>query len=63
MKDETLLYGVKADEPDYMEVILSSRPEMFEHVKILASKDGYNRFRVAHFKFGERPDFVKAVKH
>ena len=57
---EKLLYGRKKGEPDYMEQLLSTKPECFDKVKILAKKDGFVSFRVSEFELA-KPDFVGAL--
>lgn len=58
---EKILYGVKLDNEDWQEEVLCTQEERFEEVKILASKDGFNRFRVAKINLIEKPDFRKTV--
>lgn len=61
---EYTLWGVKKGEPDYMEDLLyvSNAKENFDKVKQMASKDGYDRFRVSKVDMMEKPDFTKAIK-
>lgn len=58
---EKILYGVRADNEDWQEEILCTQEDRFEQVKILASKDGFNRFRIAEIDLTEKPDFRKTV--
>ena len=58
---EKILYGVRAGNEDWQEEVLCTQEERFEEVKILASKDGFNRFRVAEINLIEKPDFRKTV--
>jgi hypothetical protein len=64
MVSEYTLWGVKKGEPDYMEDLLyvSNTKENFDKVKQMASKDGYNRFRVSKVDMMEKPDFTKAIR-
>lgn len=57
-----LLYGHRIGEPEYMEQILSTKPECFDRVKELAAGDGFTGFRVAIHRDGEKPDFVAALR-
>lgn len=61
MENETILYGVKVGDPDYAEVILSSVPANFERVKRWATRDGFDRFRIAEINLSEKPDFTKTI--
>jgi hypothetical protein len=45
---EHCLWGVKEGNEDWQEELLSTNPEAFERVKLLAAKDGYGRFREAN---------------
>ncbi len=58
MKTEYILYGLKLNEPDYLESIIytSFNRNEIDKVKTLAIKKGYVKFRVATFN-GEAPNF------
>tara|TARA_B110000046_G_scaffold91653_1_gene99632 strand:+ start:269 stop:478 length:210 start_codon:yes stop_codon:yes gene_type:complete len=58
MKTEYILYGLKLNEPDYLESIIytSFNRNEIDKVKTLAIKKGYVKFRVATFN-GEVPNF------
>ena len=58
MKKEYILYGLKKDEPEYMEDIMytSYNKNDIKRAKMLAEKKGYVKFRVATFN-GEVPNF------
>ena len=55
---EYVLYGNKINEPDYMEDIIytSFNPGEISKARILATKKGYVKFRVATYN-GEMPNF------
>ena len=57
-KKEYILYGLKANEPDYMEEILytSFNKKDMKKVKKIGLKKGYIKFRIAIFN-GETPNF------
>jgi hypothetical protein len=59
MKTEYILYGLKLNEPDYMEEVIftSYNPTDIAKAKKLAIKKGYVNFRVATFKMGDMPNF------
>ena len=59
MKTEFILYGLKLNEPDYLESIIHTSFNLNEidKVKTLAIKKGYVKFRVATFN-GEAPNFA-----
>jgi len=59
---ETLLYGRKIDEPEYMEQILSSNPANFDKIKELATKDGFSHFRISKVNLSENPWTKKSIK-
>ena len=58
-KTEFILYGLKLNEPDYLESIIytSFNRSEIDKVKSLAIKKGYVKFRVATFN-GEAPNFT-----
>jgi|TARA_B110000285_G_scaffold169236_1_gene189314 hypothetical protein len=60
MKKEYILYGLKKDEPEYMEDIMytSYNKNDMKRVKMLAEKKGYVKFRLSHFiDDGKLPNF------
>ena len=59
MKTEFILYGLKLNEPDYLESIIhtSFNRNDIDKVKTLATKNGYVKFREATFN-GEAPNFA-----
>tara|TARA_B100001250_G_C19295989_1_gene569711 strand:+ start:52 stop:252 length:201 start_codon:yes stop_codon:yes gene_type:complete len=58
MKIEYILYGLKINDPDYMEDIIytSYNPSEISKARKLAIKKGFVKFRVATFN-GETPNF------
>tara|TARA_X000001382_G_scaffold105433_1_gene80644 strand:- start:15 stop:215 length:201 start_codon:yes stop_codon:yes gene_type:complete len=58
MKKEYILYGLKPNEPDYMESILytSFNEKDMEKAKKIGLRKGYIKFRIAIFN-GEPPNF------
>jgi len=58
MKIEYILYGLKINDPDYMENIIytSYNPSEISKARKLAIKKGFVKFRVATFN-GETPNF------
>jgi hypothetical protein len=65
MAKELVLYGKRKDRTeDWHEEILltNATPELIEKVKILASKDGFESFRVAEIDLSTTPDFGKTVR-
>ena len=58
MKTEYILYGLKINDPDYMEDIIytSYNPSEISKARKLAIKKGFVKFRVATFN-GETPNF------
>lgn len=65
---ETLLYGCKIGEPDYMEEILYqckgyvNRDELISAGKAWAEKNGYDRLRVSIVDITKGPDFIKTIQ-
>lgn len=59
---EKILYGTLKNNPDWKEEILSTKPEQFEKVKKIASKDGYRNFRVATINLNEKPNFKNTIE-
>lgn len=62
MNNETLLYGRKIGDPEWMEVILCSQPERFDLVREMATKDGFSHFRESVIDLSTPPDFRKTVR-
>lgn len=60
---ESVLYGVKAGNEDWQESILSTNPARFDEVKVMATRDGWGRFRVAVIDLDVPTDFAGTVKH
>jgi hypothetical protein len=64
---ETLLYGCKIDQPDYMEEILYqckgyvNKDEIMNKGKIWADKNGYNRLRISVINLSIPPNFTKTI--
>jgi len=58
---ETILYGLKKDEPTWKEEIISEIPKNFPKVIELAIAAGYDRFRVAEIDLSIKPDFVRTI--
>lgn len=65
---ETLLYGCKKGEPDYMEEILFAQQGYVNKEKLLskgkewANKNGYDRLRIHVVNLNEAPDFTKTIQ-
>lgn len=65
---ETLLYGCKIGEPNYMEEILYeckgyvNKEEVMAKGKEWAGKNGYDRLRIAVIDLSTPPDFTKCIK-
>ena len=57
---ETLLYGCKIDQPDYMEEILyqckgyTNKEELMQTGKDWAEKNGYNRLRLREINLSQK---------
>lgn len=68
MATETLLYGCKIGEPNYMEEILyqckgyTNKEDLLNKGKEWADKNGYNRLRISIVDLSIPPNFVKALK-
>ena len=67
MNKETLLYGCKIKEPDYMEEILyqckgyTNKEELLKKGESWAIKNGYNRLRISIVDLSIKPDFKKTI--
>lgn len=65
---ETILWGCKIDEPDYMEEILYqckgyiNIEELKTKGEKWANNNGYNRLRVSIIDLSEKPNFIAALK-
>ena len=64
---ETLLYGCKIGEPDYMEEILyqckgyTNKDELMNKGQSWAKSNGYDRLRISVIDLSIPPDFIKAI--
>lgn len=64
---ETLLYGCKITDPDYMEEILYAqkgyvnKTELLTHAEKWAKENGYNRLRISVIDLSVKPDFKKTI--
>ena len=64
---ETLLYGCKINQPDYMEEILyqckgyTNKDELMQKGKQWAEVNGYNRLRIREINLSQKPDFIKTI--
>jgi hypothetical protein len=56
-----ILYAVKKNDPDYMEEIITTNEEVIDKARTWAIENGFDRFRVATFTDGERPDFISTI--
>lgn len=55
---EKRLYAVKVGDPDWAEVIITTHEERIEDARKWAEANGYDRFRVASFTWGEPVSFL-----
>lgn len=64
---ETLLYGCKIGDPNYMEEILFAQKgyvnheKLMEEAKVKAAQFGYDRLRISVIDLSTPPDFTKTV--
>ena len=64
---ETLLYGCKIGEPNYMEEILyqckgyTNKEKLMVKGKEWAKANGYDRLRIAEINLMDKPDFTKTI--
>jgi len=64
---ETLLYGCKIGEPNYMEEILyqckgyTNEKDLMQKGKDWAEKNGYDRLRIIKINLLEKPNFLKIL--
>lgn len=64
---ETLLYGCKIGEPNYMEEILYQCKGYVNHDEVMtkgkawAAKNGYDRLRISVVDLSIPPDFKKSI--
>ncbi len=58
-----VLWGVKIDNPDWMEeVIIEGLEENeVENAKTWALSNGFNRLRMAIYEIGDKPNFISAI--
>ena len=64
---ETILWGCKADAPDYMEEVLYqckgyvNQTELMDKGKAWAEKNNYNRLRISVIDLAIAPNFVNTL--
>lgn len=64
---ETLLYGCKIGQPNYMEEVLYeckgyvNQSEVMAKGKLWADANGYDRLRIAVIDLSITPNFIKAI--
>ena len=64
---ETVLYGCKIEQPDYMEEILyqckgyTNKEELLNKGKQWADQNGYNRLRIREINLSQKPNFIEAI--
>lgn len=67
MQKETVLWGVKIGDPDYLEEVLYkckgyvNNEELIAHAKVWAKNNGYDRLRISVIDLAIKPDFVKSI--
>jgi len=61
MKTEQILYGTKKGEPDYMEDVISTKPENFEKAIEWAKRNRYDRLRIAEIDLSIKPNFINTI--
>ena len=67
MTKETLLYGCKIGEPNYMEEILyqckgyTNKEELLSKGQQWADKNGYDRLRISVIDLSIAPNFIQAI--
>lgn len=60
MNPETILYGTKIGEPDYMEQIITADAAKIAEATEWAKENGFDRLRIFEWD-GSAPNFGKAV--
>ena len=58
---ETRLYGTRKGEEDWQEEIITTDGSKIEEARKWAEENGFDRFRVATFTPGEKPDFARTL--
>lgn len=64
---ETLLYGCKIGDADYMEEVLYqckgyvNKEELLKNGEVWANKNGYDRLRISVIDLNVAPDFKGAI--
>jgi len=64
---ETLLYGCKIGEPNYMEEILyhckgyTNKEKLMAKGREWAKANGYDRLRITEIDLMQKPDFTKTI--
>ena len=58
---ERRLYAVKIGAPDWAEELITEVEDRIPAAREWAEANGYDRFRIATFTWGEMPDFAATV--
>ena len=62
MADEKILYGTRIGDEDWQEEIITTNAQAIDKAREWAMANGFDRLRVATFRWGEMPNFAKAVR-
>ena len=58
-----MLWAVKTGNEDWEEEIITTDEERIPAAKQWATENGFDRFRIADYRDGEKPDFAKTLNH
>tara|TARA_R110000850_G_scaffold271242_1_gene405367 strand:+ start:512 stop:706 length:195 start_codon:yes stop_codon:yes gene_type:complete len=59
---ESILWGIKKGNPDWMQEIITNDKSNFEKAKAWARRNGFDRFRVAEIDTSKAPDFTNTLQ-
>jgi len=59
---ESILWGIKKGDPDWMQEIITNDKRNFEKAKAWAKRNGFDRFRIAEIDTSKAPDFTNTLQ-
>jgi len=59
---ESILWGIKKGDPNWMQEIITNDKRNFERAKAWAKRNGFDRFRVAEIDTSKEPNFTNTLQ-
>ena len=59
---ESILWGIKKGDPDWMQEIITNDKRNFEKATAWAKRNGFDRFRIAEIDTSKAPDITNTLQ-